>query len=147
MNLGDLLTSPVERLVRLTMLAFMTTMFKIPGRKIPYNWVAKQLVEIYNQVVESSFELDTTLMLWVLVTVAFTVAGVQDRWIKDAWATTSPGSDWAGVKDHLMRVMWIEIIHDRPGKLVYQQLEESLREEVLPTSSLLNGSLPILPSK
>jgi hypothetical protein len=32
---------------------------------------------------------------------------------------------WADVKAHVMRVMWIEIVHDEPGEMAYQQLQMS----------------------
>jgi hypothetical protein len=28
------------------------------------------------------------------------------------------------VKAHLLRVMWIQLIHDKPGKVVFEELEE-----------------------
>jgi hypothetical protein len=125
MHLGDLLKNPVEQLVRLTILAFMTTTFKLPGREIPYNWVVEQLSNNYKKVVGGSVRRDISLLLWVLVTAAFTLTGAQEKWVRDAWAKVDPRLDWAAVKNHLMRVMWIEIIHDGPGKMAYQQLEES----------------------
>ncbi|KAF2183292.1 hypothetical protein K469DRAFT_635233 [Zopfia rhizophila CBS 207.26] len=124
MHLGDLLDNPVEKLVRLTMLTFLTTTFKVPGRKIPYGWVVEQLGDAYTKVAGGPFKQDRSLRLWVLVTAAFTVTGAQEDWVREAWGKTDSGLDWAVVKNHLMRVMWIEIIHDRPGEMAFQQLEE-----------------------
>lgn len=119
MHLDDLLKNPVEQLVRLTMLAFMTTTFKLPGRKVPYNWVVEQLGNSHKKVLGGSLSRDISLLLWVLVTAAFTLTGTHEQWVRDAWAEADLGLDWVAVKNHLMRVMWIEIIHDRLGQMVY----------------------------
>jgi hypothetical protein len=119
-----MLVSPLEKLVRLTILSMLTTTFRIPGRKIPYDWVNEQLRENY-EAAGSALRQDISLLLWVIVTAAFTVASPHEKWIKEAWASHGAGLDWATVKNHLMQVMWIEIVHDRPGETVCQQLEES----------------------
>jgi hypothetical protein len=123
-HLGALLVSPVEQLIRLTMLAMLTTTFKTPGRALPYGWVIEQLRDLYNKVAGSSFGHDTSLRLWVLITLTFTITGTQRKWIRDAWRETEAGLTWGTVKTHLLRVMWIELIHDKPGQSVFRELEE-----------------------
>jgi hypothetical protein len=124
-HLGDLLESPIEQLVRLTMLAMMTTTFKTPGRALPYGWVIDQLRDLFKIVTGGPFAQDTSLRLWVLITLTFTITGTQRDWIKDAWRETGIGLSWEVVKTHLLRIMWIELIHDKPGQLVFQELEET----------------------
>lgn len=123
MHLNDLLEDPIQELVRLTTLAFLTTTFKVPGRRIPYGWVVKQLGDTYAKVAGSPFEEDKSLHLWVLMTAAFTVTGAQEDWVREAWRKVDSGLGWAAVKNHLMRVMWIEMIHDKPGEMVFHELE------------------------
>ncbi|KAF2028241.1 hypothetical protein EK21DRAFT_114015 [Setomelanomma holmii] len=84
MRLGDVLSTSIEKLVRLTMLAMLSTTFHIPGRRVPYDWVIGQLREMY-VAARSELSRGTSLALWVLVTAAFTVAG-----------TTSSGSRTLG---------------------------------------------------
>jgi hypothetical protein len=122
-HLGDLLETPLEQIVRLTMLAMMTTTFKTPGRALPYGWVIGQLQDVYKKAISGPFRFDTSLRLWVLITLTFTITGTQRRWIKEAWRETELGLTWEVVKTHLLRVMWIEIIHDKPGKSVFEELE------------------------
>lgn len=123
MNLRDLLENPIEELIRLTMLAFLTTTLKVPGRKIPYGWVVRQLSDVYAKVAINTLERDTSLRLWVLMTAAFTVTDAQEGWVREAWEKDSSELDWEAVKNHLIRVMWIEIIHDRPGEMAFWKLE------------------------
>jgi hypothetical protein len=123
-HLGDMLYTPVEHLVRLTMLAMLTTTFKTPGRALPYGWVIEQLRDVYEKVDSGPSRLDTTLRLWVLITLPFTITGTQRQWIQESWRETPIGLTWTEVKAHLLRVMWIQLIHDKPGKAVFEELEE-----------------------
>ena len=105
------------------MLSLLTTMVKVPGRKLPYLWINEQLGDAYAKTAGGLCKVDTSLRLWVLVTVALTITGAKEDWVVDAWGKTELGLDWAKVKNHLMQVMWIEIIHDKPGEIVFQELE------------------------
>lgn len=69
---------------------------------------------------------DLSLKLWVLITAGYTVAGVDHVWLKEAWEEVSSGMvwDWGSVKAHLLRVMFIELIHDRPGEAAFDELEK-----------------------
>jgi hypothetical protein len=122
-NVGDLVQTPIEELVRLTMMAFLTTTFKTPGRQLPYTWVIKRLGEVYETVASDPCGLDTTLRLWVLMTIAFTVHGTQQEWVQKAWRETELGLTWENVRSQLLQVMWIEIIHDKPGEAAFYELE------------------------
>jgi len=122
-SLGDQLENPVQELVRLTMLAFLTTTFKAPGRTLPFGWVVKQLPDAYANATSSLIEQDQSLHLWLLMTAAFTVSGVQENWVRKAWDKAASGFDWVDVKSHLMRVVWVETIHDKSGEVAFQQLK------------------------
>jgi len=125
-HLADIVKTPTEELVRLTMMALLTTTFKTPGRKLPYDWIIKRLGDVYTEAGSGPLQYDHILRLWVLITVAFTITGMQPAWLQDAWRETGLGLSWQVVKSHLMRVMWIELIHDKPGEEVFHQLEDMI---------------------
>ncbi|KAH7408996.1 hypothetical protein BKA64DRAFT_742170 [Cadophora sp. MPI-SDFR-AT-0126] len=128
LHLGDLpVDPPMEKLVRLTMLCLLTTTSKTAGRKLPYDWVIKQVRDAYTKAARQLLQEDICLRVWLVMTVAFTVANPQKEWVREEWEKIDLGLDrnWASVKNHLMHVTWIESIHDRPGELVFKQLEES----------------------
>ena len=122
--LADIVTRPIEQLVRLVMLATMTTLFSIPGRRVPYGWIIEQLRKTF---IKAGDEImwDKSLLLWVLIMSSFTVANTQHSWIQDAWATVGAGLEWVDVKAHLSRVIWFEVVHDEPGEMAYQRLKMS----------------------
>ena len=119
--LADAVTQPIEELVRLVMLAMLTTTFQLPGRRIPYAWVIEQLRTMYTTV-GSEMRQDKSLLLWVLLTASITVARTHDTWIRDALKTAVAGLEWKDVQAHVSRVMWIEIVHNKPGKKTYDRL-------------------------
>ncbi|KAF2996738.1 hypothetical protein E8E13_006272 [Curvularia kusanoi] len=126
MTLSSSVARPVEQLVCLIMLAIMTTMFAVPGRRIPYGWVVKQLEKTF---IKASGDImwDKSLLLWVIIVMSFTVADPHHAWIRDAWSTVGTGLQWNDVKTHLLRVIWIEIRHDERGEIAYQHLTNSSR--------------------
>lgn len=119
--LGDVVTQPIEELVRLAMLAMLTTTFQLPGRRIPYAWVVEQLRTMYITA-GSEITQDKSLILWVLLTASITVARTHDTWIRDALKTSIAGLEWENVQAHVSRVMWIEIVHNKPGQKAYDRL-------------------------
>ncbi|USP79200.1 uncharacterized protein yc1106_06474 [Curvularia clavata] len=118
--LADIVTKPIEELVRLTMLAMLTSTFKLPGRDIPYDWVAERLRSTYITV-RSEIRHDKSLLLWVVLTASITVARAHEPWIRDGWKAAAAGLTWKKVEAQLLKVMWIEIVHSKPGKKVHNQ--------------------------
>lgn len=106
------------------MMAIMTTTFKTPGRKIPYTWVIKRLEEVYEEVMsEGLLQYDTSLRLWILISVACTVTEEKPAWMQRAWRETEPGLTWPMVKEHLMRIVWIEMVSEERGEAMFNKLE------------------------
>lgn len=117
--------SPVEELVRLTLLAFLATTVKIPKRRISYDWLIKQLRETYAKAERDPADLAPSLKVWVLMGAGLSVTGAPEEWIRHGWSKIATrGQNWEDVKSHLMKIMWIESIHDGPGKLVFTHLKD-----------------------
>jgi hypothetical protein len=113
----------MEEMVRLTMLALLTTTFRLPGRKIEYVWIVERLGSMYRKVIDGPLHWDATLRRWVLITAAMTVAGPQQMWIREAWKNPDIHLGWAALKSDLVRIIWFEVLHDEPGEIAFQQLE------------------------
>ncbi|KAH7557909.1 hypothetical protein BM1_05181 [Bipolaris maydis] len=118
---ADVVTQPIEELVRLAMLAMLTSTFQLPGHRIPYDWVVEQLRTMYITA-DSDMRQDKSLLLWGLLTASITVARIQDTWIRDALRTAVAGLEWKDVQAHVSRVMWIEIVHNKPGQKAYDRV-------------------------
>ncbi|KAH7093436.1 hypothetical protein FB567DRAFT_544790 [Paraphoma chrysanthemicola] len=118
------LEDPSQELIRLSLLAFLATTFKTPGRKIPYGWIANRISEKYTTANISSSKLTDSLRIWILLITAISVTDVEQPWLQVAWQELSLALDWESVKSELMSVMWIECIHDGPGAVAYHRLAD-----------------------
>lgn len=119
-----MLENPIEELIRLTMLCLLTSTWKTPGRKLPFRRVNEQLRDTYREIADELTKLDQSLRMWVIVTAAFTVTPAKEDWVREAWFKIDSSMPWADIKAHLMRVMWIETVHDIPGEAAVRKLKE-----------------------
>lgn len=122
LNLRDMLTRPLEELIRLSLLAFMTTTFRVPGRQIPYKWAQKRLHNAYLQVCKDDLESESSLHLWILMTAALTVTGSDAKWVRMEWKSAADGLNWTNLRSKLISVIWMEIMHENAGKKIFQNL-------------------------
>lgn len=111
-------------LIRLGLLTYLTTTFKVPGRKIPYTWIGVQIKNAYNNTEGGLVPGDEVLRLWILIVVAIAIADIDEAWLVQAWKKRSIGKEnqWAEVKDSLMKVMWVDCIHDKHGVVALERL-------------------------
>lgn len=116
-SLHGCIPDPQAELLRLALLAYLTTTFKVPGRKIPYTWIGVQIKNAYGVVGEGVVAGDEVFKMWVLMVVAVAVTDVDEAWLVRAWAERARGVEerYADVKGELGRVMWVDCMHDRLG--------------------------------
>ena len=102
--------------LRLGMLALLTTTFQLPGRKIAYDNLATQYRTACRGV-KTSTPTTQTLLLWVLMIGAVSVFDPEEQWLRAKWkkAAASEGS-WVELKQRLQSVIWLNGIHDEPGR-------------------------------
>jgi hypothetical protein len=118
-------------LVRLALLAFMTTTFKDPGRNISYGWLAARIEVAYMKSNIGWLPEQYSLHVWTLMAASFIVTGTSERWIRRAWRGANQDSLWLDVKSHLSRIFWVELIHDRAGESAFRQLGHGTCDEVV----------------
>lgn len=123
-SLHGCLVDPHAELMRLALLAYLTTTFKVPGRKIPYTWIGAQIKSAYRAVGASVVGGDDVFKLWILMVVAIAVTDVDEAWLVGAWRERSGGVEeqWVDVKAELMRVMWVDCMHDKHGVVALERL-------------------------
>ncbi|KAM0722725.1 hypothetical protein Q7P37_002166 [Cladosporium fusiforme] len=117
------LDDPLQEVMRLAMLALMTTTFAVPGRKTPYNRVVAELPELYPKIGNRECGQRRKLLLWALIVFVSTVVSAQEQWLREAWNEVAPGLNWMGVREILAEVMWIEVAHDGIGEMAFDQLQ------------------------
>jgi hypothetical protein len=129
MHLEHSLHQPVEQLVRLSLLALLTTTFKVPGRKIPYFWLAQRLETTFAEVCSGLAVVDPVLQQWIVVVAAISICESVYGWPRGVWGNRAMEKDWGAMKTSLLGVVWIECIHDKLGEEICQKLSVHQVEE------------------
>jgi hypothetical protein len=119
---------PMREFMRLIMLAFVTTTFRALGNRMPFQWIGAQLAEIVPKLAERRGEEDEEFLLWGLAVAGISVVSPQQRWFRQAWMEIAPGREWEAVRRRLMKIMWIEIVHDAAGEVMFDLLQSSEHE-------------------
>ncbi|KAF2681004.1 hypothetical protein K458DRAFT_392232 [Lentithecium fluviatile CBS 122367] len=119
-------TDPLSESMRLGMLAFLTTMFAMPGRKIPYPFLAHRFRGLFQKWKNADDrKRRPTVQLWALTVGAVSaVVDVDEDWFLEAWKACSSAleTSWEEARLRLLSVMWIECMHDNSGRMAFQQL-------------------------
>ncbi|KAK3640527.1 hypothetical protein LTR56_011865 [Elasticomyces elasticus] len=110
-----------ERL-RLGMLAFLTTSFRLPGKMVSFKYLASNYRTSCQTLVAASAEVET-LASWLILIGAMSVFEPNERWLRAKWLSFAvPGDDWEVVRRRVASVAWIDSVHDEPGMLAYEAL-------------------------
>ncbi|KAF7562245.1 hypothetical protein G7046_g1892 [Stylonectria norvegica] len=118
----------LEEAVRLGLLAFETTVFlQIPGTKLNAgeNFSGRLEHAIAKITVTSPAVAD--IKLWLLIVGSIIVFADDEPWLVASIRELTTGQDWQDVRTRVKKVMWIDAVHDKPGKAAFeatQQVEE-----------------------
>lgn len=123
MHLTGRLERQIEELVRLTLLAYLTTSFELLGNGMEYMWLRDELEAVSMHGADMLRE-DTVLKTWVLMIASISV-GKGTVWVKKMWGDRMEITEWSRVKGVLTSVMWIESIHDLTGTAALRWLTET----------------------
>ncbi|KAJ5502158.1 hypothetical protein N7463_005032 [Penicillium fimorum] len=138
LHLKDLLVDMPGEWLCLGMLAFLATMFRVPGRQVAYEHLADRLRRACRALVPSESSSISqsmsapmsknsglqSVLRWLAIVCGMTVFGTSERWLRELWAgIAEPNLLWAGTRTELKRVMWIGCIHDERGRRIFAALK------------------------
>lgn len=112
-------------LLRMSLLAFLTTVFwSFPGVKFKYPHLANQLRQVFLAFTPTTTG-ESYLFAWALMVGATSLFHDPDQtWLLQKLRPLirdNLGRTWFDVQSNLRRIMWIDSIHDIPGKEVFNQ--------------------------
>lgn len=111
---------PVEEAVRLGLLAFESTVFlQIPGVKIRSDVFARQLRGAVEGVDAISPVL-ADVKVWLLLVGSISVFEGGEEWLVEAVRELTGDQTWAEVRRRVKDIMWIDTIHDDPGRVAFE---------------------------
>ncbi|KAJ5811053.1 hypothetical protein N7447_010569 [Penicillium robsamsonii] len=138
LHLKDLLVDMPGEWLCLGMLAFLATMFRVPGRQVSYEHLADRLRRACRTLVPSesssisqsiSAPMSTnsglqSVLRWLAIVCGVAVFGASEQWLRELWdGIAEPNLLWAETRTELKRVMWIGCIHDERGRRIFAALK------------------------
>jgi hypothetical protein len=126
LKLEATLEGPLEEFICLSMLACLSTSFQVPGRRIRY-WYLENRFRTSCHVINldtSGCDLES-LELWGLMMGAISVFEIErETWLVERLRilVEKMNMDWYKVRRMLRTCMWIECIHDGPGKKIFERI-------------------------
>lgn len=116
----SLQTHCVEEALRVGLLAFQTSMFlQMHGTKIKYEFLGDRLRQAIQALPENSATLKQ-LKLWLAFVSSIAIVDSDEPWLKNAIRRLTKDLSWSDVRKLLAEVMWVGVLHDSPGKQVYE---------------------------
>ncbi|OQD64762.1 hypothetical protein PENPOL_c007G03700 [Penicillium polonicum] len=133
--LKDLLIDTPGEWLCLGLLAFLTTMFRVPGRQVAYEHLADRLRRACRSLAVSVSASQSTsaptstnsglrlVLRWLAIVCSSTVCSSRERWLRELWdSIAEPNLLWVETRTELRRVMWIWRIHDERGQRSFAAL-------------------------
>ncbi|KAH8673123.1 hypothetical protein BGZ61DRAFT_536689 [Ilyonectria robusta] len=112
---------PLEETIRIGLLAFESTLFlhspKL-GLKLKSERFYRQLRQCIEEIHIDSPEI-ADLKLWLLLVGSVIVFKGNETWLAESIDALVGDQAWSEVRKRVKGVMWIDIIHDDPGKLAF----------------------------
>ena len=103
---------------RLGMLAFLTTTFQIPGKKVRYPYLTSRFRECCTAMEADTPQLQE-LKLWLLMVGSISVFSADEQWLRERWP---PGWVWSKARQRLQEILWINAIHHEPGRHAFEAM-------------------------
>lgn len=121
LELDGHLPDHVAECVRLGMLALLTTTFRLPGPKIRYTYLHKRLAEQL-QAVRPETVSARKMVFWSLMMGMVAIFELDEVWLRGVWdRVRGEETEWNEVRQGLKSAIWIDFIHDEPGKGVFSK--------------------------
>ena len=115
----------VSRCLCLGMLALLATTYQLPTKNTEYAYLVGEIKEVLCDIRFTCEHFD--LAVWLLFAGALS-GMVEFDWLplsfKDMYGLT--GFNWQTTRDNLKDIVWIDSIHDGPGKSIFDHFAASL---------------------
>ncbi|CAG9981904.1 unnamed protein product [Clonostachys byssicola] len=117
MRLQGTLPDLLGECFRLGMLAFLATLFQVPRTPCSYPYLEARLKEACQSIETTPDRQD--ILMWLLMVGAMTVYKPEEPWLRDRWLSDVLPSTWAKARGRLQNIVWINALHDQPGRQVF----------------------------
>jgi hypothetical protein len=119
------LKNNLSECVRLGMMAFLATTFRLPDLNEQHysKNLANELQLSYVTAKASAPHLQKTMDIWLILVLRISTNNIDEPYICVSWeATAARELTWDETRRHLKQVMWIDTFHDDLGRRAFQAL-------------------------
>ncbi|KAH6655158.1 hypothetical protein BKA67DRAFT_559633 [Truncatella angustata] len=120
------LTTEISKCLRLGMMAFLATTFRLPGlcEQRYCKSLANELQVSYAACIASIPDVDKRIEIWLLLMLLLSVSDTDKPQIWASWKATSVNKpSWIEIRNSLKQVMWIDSFHDDLGRKAVEALK------------------------
>jgi hypothetical protein len=112
--------NPIQEALRIGLLAFESTIFlQIQGTKLKSQSFDEQL-RLAIQATPVQGEATANVKLWLLLIGSIMVFNGSEDWLVQSIRSLVGRQTWAEVQERVKEVMWVDMIHDVPGRQAYE---------------------------
>ena len=116
-------SEPLQEALRVGLLAYESTIFlQIQGTKLKSESFRDQMKEAI-QAVPVLGEATANAKLWLLLVGSMMVFEGTEEWLVQTIRTLAGRQGWEDVRARVRDVMWIDVIHDNPGRKAYEAVQ------------------------
>lgn len=124
----DMDRQPIEEALRLGLLAFQTSVFiQMKNIRVKYEDLIERLRKTMSRIPET-VPLLVDLKLWILLMGAIALFDPDVRWLEENIRRTAKGRSWEEVHTLMRSIMWIDLVHDTPGRQVFDSAHTAIGE-------------------
>lgn len=128
-DLHNKLHDITSELIRVAMLASLTTTFQVLGTRIKHEYLTNRLRELC-RAVEVSTEQLQHVMFWVLMVGTVAVFDTEEPWLREKWRLNvlpvTREMQWKDAKRLLKTFIWIDAFNERAGMAVFDKMVQDL---------------------
>ncbi|KAF5020645.1 hypothetical protein F66182_7322 [Fusarium sp. NRRL 66182] len=118
---------PLQEAIRLGLLAYESIMFlQIPGVKLKSDSFSQQLRQAI-QATPVQGEAAANIKLWLLLVGSMMIFDSSEEWLVRSVQSLAGRQTWAQVRERVKEVMWIDMIHDVPGREIYEGTQQIIK--------------------
>lgn len=112
--------NPLQEALRVGLLAYESTIFlQIQGMKLKSDSFNVQMQEAIQEVAVQG-EATANVKLWLLLVGSMMVFSGSEEWLVQSIRSLTGRQTWEEVRERVKEVMWIDVIHDVPGRQAYE---------------------------
>jgi hypothetical protein len=110
---------PIEEAIRLGLLSFQTSVFiQMKAIRVKYDYIMVRLKTSLSHFPETTPGL-ADLKLWIHLMAAIALYDPEQTWIEEGICRLTAGRPWEEVYVAMRSIMWLDLVHDAPGRMLF----------------------------